>query len=97
MPLKGAADGLGIILQVHVAFSFVYKQIIESSCRTDDFLFQLERIEYQAARVAENPNFDRMSPSKRNFMRERGIHLITAIIKFLDSALAYFSQGFLGT
>lgn len=69
---------------------------MQKSNRTDDFYDKLERIEFQAARLARNPNLDKMSDSNRNLMREKGVHLITAIVRFLNTALLYFSQGVTG-
>ena len=62
----------------------------------DDFYLQLQRIEYQAARVAENPNFDKILDHRRNVMKESGVHLLTAIVRFLNFALVSFSEGFTG-
>jgi len=57
----------------------------------------MRRIEYQSARVAENPNFDFNSTSTQDLMREKSIELLTAVIEFLDSALLYYNQAHFGT
>ena len=64
--------------------------------RAEDFYSQLRRIEYQAARIAENQNFDLNIESTRNLMREKSIELMTGIVKFFDSALLYFGHQFFG-
>jgi hypothetical protein len=84
--LKAAADGLGVIL------NFLH----EENVRPDDFYVQLERIEYQASRVAFNRNFDVIPEAARSVIQIKGTNLIAAIIKFLNSALLYFSKGFAG-
>ena len=66
----------------------------DESTRGEDFYIQLKRIEYQAARVSENPNFDLNSESTRNLMKEKSIDLMTAIVKYFNSALLYYSHDF---
>ena len=65
----------------------------------EDFNRQLERIEYQAARVAQNSqntNFDLDQARGRDLRREKSIYLMTAIVKFFNSALLYFNSKFFG-
>ena len=64
--------------------------------RGDDFYIQLQRIEYQSARIAENPNFDLNMNLTRNLMREKSIELLTAIVEFFNSALLYYKHNFFG-
>jgi hypothetical protein len=65
--------------------------------REDDFMRQLQSIEFQAARVAQNPNFDLASDlTQRNLMREKSIDLMTGIVKFFTAALIYFNHSFFG-
>jgi hypothetical protein len=54
----------------------------------------LRRIEYQAARVAQNPNFDLNLESTRNLMQEKSLDLMTGIVRFLNFALIYFNHNF---
>jgi hypothetical protein len=54
----------------------------------------LKVIEYQAARLAENPNFNIQSELAQNLLQEKAIDLLTGIIKFLNVALRHFSQTF---
>lgn len=83
-PLKGAADGLLIILQI----------IINTSDRKEQFYIQLKRIECQAERIAQNRNYDEMPEQDRERIQKRGVDLMTAIIQFFNSALCYFSYNF---
>ena len=78
--------------------SLIYQGINGRSDRAEDFTRQLERIEYEATRVALNPNFDLTGDStQRNLMREKSIDLMTGIIKFFTSALIYFNYNFFGS
>ena len=83
-PLKGTADGLLIILQI----------IINASDRKKTFYIQLRRIECQAERIAYNRNYDQMPEQDRQRIQKKGIDLMTAIIRFFNSALCYFSYNF---
>ena len=60
----------------------------------EDFLRQLRRIDFQAARVAQNPRLDLNSPTTRDLMREKSVDLMTAIVEFFNSALIVFNQNF---
>ena len=53
-------------------------------------------IEYQAARVAENPNFSLNPETTRDLMKEKSVDLMTGIIKFFNSALLCFCRNFFG-
>ena len=100
IPLKGVTDGVAIILQVYLyCFALVLNQkILETSQRmTEDFYLQLKRIEYQASRVAGNPGFKRIADAETNPLKQKGIHLMNAIVIFLNSALLYFSEGQIST
>jgi len=67
-----------------------------SKAVAQDFKTCLEGIEFQAARLAENPNFDMNLGSTRNLMKKKGINLLTAIVKFFNSTLLYLNQSFFG-
>jgi hypothetical protein len=67
----------------------------EEDARYKDFLIQLTRIERQAARVFENPNLDAANPPGR--LQERGVDLLTSVIKYFNSAFQYFLNGLFGT
>jgi len=56
----------------------------------------LRRIEYQSARIVENPNFDFDSTSTWDLMKEKSLELLTAIIEFFDSALIYYKHDYFG-
>jgi hypothetical protein len=64
--------------------------------RADDFYFHLRRIEYQCARIAENPNFDLGLEITRDLMKEKSIDLMTGIVEFFDSALLFYNSKFFG-
>jgi len=64
--------------------------------REEEFYIQLRRIEFQSARIVENPNFDFNADSTRNLMKEKSIELLTAIVEFFDSALLYYNHNFFG-
>jgi hypothetical protein len=83
--LKGTAAGLGIILQI----------IDGEAARGKDFLATLRRLEFQAALIADNPNYDLNSASTRDLVEEKSRDLMTAIVKFFNDALIYFSKSFM--
>lgn len=62
--------------------------------RRSRFLKTLEEIEFQAGRLALNRNINKLSLS--TLMQERAVLLMVGIIKFLNSALLYFSRTFFG-
>jgi len=96
-PLKGVADGLGIILQVTRWRQCSDWQILEEeSDRASDFYEQLRRIEFQSARIANNPNFDLNLEATRDLMKEKSIDLMTGIVQFFNSALLYYNHHFFG-
>lgn len=98
LPLKGVADGLGVILQVRNLCSNNangFQILDDETIRSDDFYRLLKCIEYQAHRVA-NPNYDTIPESTRQIIQEKGTDLITAIVRFFNSALLYFSRSFAG-
>ena len=59
-----------------------------------DFHKHLRRIEYQAARLAENPRVNLNWISERDLMCEKSTDLMTGVVKFFNSALLCFSQDF---
>ena len=97
-PLKCAATGLGIILQVpHKNPGFDPKVLETETGRRDEFLFYLKRIEFQAAILADNPKYLTLDlESTQDLMNEKSTDLMTAIIKFFNAALNYFARGFFG-
>jgi hypothetical protein len=56
----------------------------------------LRRIEFQAALVADNPSYDLDLEMTQNLLKEKSMDLLSAVIKFFNSALVYLSKGFLG-
>ena len=63
--------------------------------RGDDFLFYLQRIEFQAALLADNPKYDlNDTSSSRNLIQEKATSLMASIIAFFNSALIYFATNF---
>jgi hypothetical protein len=75
-----------------------HKQIIDNEVgRGEDFLSYLRRVEFQAAILADNPNYDLDLESTQKLVNEKSTDLMTAIIKFFDSALIYFSHNFFGS
>jgi hypothetical protein len=64
--------------------------------RSEDFFFQLSRIEYQAALIADNPNYNLDLEVTQNILQEKSTDLLAAVIRFLNSALVYFSSNFFG-
>lgn len=85
LPLKGTADGLGIILQI----------LEEVSGHKGEFYRQLHRIEYQFARLAQNSSLY-LSVGNRDLMTEKSLDLMAAMIKYFNSALLYYNQSFFG-
>jgi hypothetical protein len=72
-------------------------QILEDEAsRAEDFRSQLRCIEFQAALIADNPNYDLGLESTQKLLEKASIHLLTAILKFFNSALLYLSSGFWG-
>jgi hypothetical protein len=69
---------------------------MESSHRSDNFAVHLERIQYQASRIADNQNFDELPEARKKTIRYQGLKLLIEIIKFLNSILTYFNDGFAG-
>jgi hypothetical protein len=65
--------------------------------RANEFYEQLPRIEYQSARLAENPNFELDLDITRDLMKEKSINLMTGIVEFFDAALLYFNDNFFRT
>jgi hypothetical protein len=57
---------------------------------------QLRYIEFQAALVADNPNYDLDLDVTQNLLTEKSTDLLSAIIKFFNSALLYLSGSFFG-
>jgi hypothetical protein len=74
----------------------MFEILNEEHARPGDFFAQLERIQFQADRIAANPNFDVIPDSSSNTVQLKGIDLMTSIINFFNSALLYFSKGFGG-
>jgi hypothetical protein len=75
----------------------VIGQVLDAaSNRGKEFCVQLKRIEFQAARVANNPNLEAVSPSSRSIMQKRSIGLMIAIVRFLSSSLLFFSRSLSG-
>lgn len=56
----------------------------------------MRSIEYQAARIAGNPNFDLDVESTQNLMKEKSIDLMTGMVKFFNCALLYYKRDFFG-
>jgi hypothetical protein len=54
----------------------------------------LRRIEYQAGRLAMNPYLGRTPKLARSLIIGKSVDLLGAIIKFLNSALLYFTQNY---
>jgi hypothetical protein len=75
------------------------KQLIgNESRRGDEFLLYLQRIEFQAALLADNPKYDlNDTGSSQNLIQEKATSLMTAIIAFFNSALIYFANNFFCT
>jgi hypothetical protein len=62
----------------------------------NDFTQELRRIEFQAALLADNPEYSVDLESAGALLREKSTDLLTAVVKFFNSALLYFSKGFFG-
>jgi hypothetical protein len=86
LPLKGAAGGLGIILQI----------LDGEAQRGEEFMKYLCLIEFEAALLSENPNYDLDTSSARNLVQETSIELMTAVINFFNSSLIYLRTDFFG-
>jgi len=56
----------------------------------------LGRIEFQAALLADNPEYGRDLESVGTLLSEKSTDLLIAVVKFLNSTLLYFSKGFFG-
>src|SRR5438045_2420509 len=93
----GSASSCRYVYSDHSPKSSNAPQIVEDEhSRATDFYDQLNRIQFQAARVSENQAFNIHPQTKRSFMREKATALITAIVKFFNSALLYFCHGTFG-
>lgn len=55
----------------------------------------MRRIEFQAALLADNPNYNLDLQVTQNLLKEKSTDLLSAVIKFFNSALIYFSEGVL--
>jgi hypothetical protein len=72
-------------------------QIIDDEAnRGEDFLYTLRRIEFLAALITENSTYDLNSEMTRNLVEEKSRDLTTAIVRFFNGALIYFSGTFPG-
>jgi len=56
----------------------------------------LGRLEFQAALIADNPNYDLNSVSTRDLVQEKSRDLMTAAVRFFNNALVCFSKSFAG-
>jgi len=68
----------------------------DESGRREDFLYHLRRVEFQAALLADNPSYDLDLETTQNLLKDKSTDLMTAVINFLNSALVYLGDGFLG-
>ena len=72
-------------------------QILDDEAgRTEDFFFQLRRIEFQAALIADNPSYDLDLKITQDLLKEKSTDLLSAVIKFFNSALLYLSADYFG-
>lgn len=62
--------------------------------RKEEFFSKLKGVEYLAARLSDNPNL--CSGTGKNLMHWKSIELMTAMVKFFNSALLYFSRDWFG-
>ena len=67
---------------------------MEEADRADDFFDTLRRIEFQAALLADNPNYDLDSEKSLNIIEEKSTDLMSAIIIYFNSSLIYFRKNF---
>jgi len=64
--------------------------------RHSDFVKRLKQIEFQACRISDNRNFTEMAKGNRTHIHEKGIDLMTGILKFFNCSLNYFSRSNVG-
>src|SRR5437762_2305517 len=72
------------------------KLLDDESGRADEFHTYLRRIEFQAARIVENPSLCFRLDTTQGLMQEKSIDLLTAIVTYFNSVLLYFSHDFFG-
>ena len=76
-------------------FSRTHEQILDDEAgRGDDFLLYLRRVQFEASLLADNPDYDLVLDTTH--LKEKSTDLISAIIRFFNSALVYFSKDFFG-
>jgi hypothetical protein len=79
------------------SFRAYVKLLEEESSRGEDFLHYLRRIEFEAAIIADNPNFDLGLETTQKFLEDKSTDLMSAIINFFNAALDYFCHDFART
>lgn len=81
-PVKGAANSLSLLLQI----------ADQEQSRGEDFLKQLDRIQYQALRVAEVQKHNDLEVSE--LLLEKSTNLMTAVILFLKDSIMFFRHDY---
>ncbi|KIN03507.1 hypothetical protein OIDMADRAFT_26197 [Oidiodendron maius Zn] len=82
MPFKGAANGISLLLQI----------AMDERSRGEDFMKQLDRINFQSNRIAEIQRFP--SIILNDILLEKSMDLMTAILNFLRLSLMYFKHDY---
>ena len=72
------------------------KLLDDESDRADEFHTDLRRIEFQAARIVENPSLGLRLDTTQGLLQEKSIGLLTAIVTYFNSALLCLSHDFIG-
>jgi len=90
--------GLVLFCRYSISSFRAYAKLLEEeSSRGEDFLQYLRRIEFEAAIIADNPNFDLGLETTQQFLEDKSTELMSAIINFFNAALNYFCHNFART
>ncbi|KAF8244389.1 hypothetical protein K440DRAFT_663489 [Wilcoxina mikolae CBS 423.85] len=81
-PVKGAVNSLALLFTL----------ADQESARGEDFLKQLERIQYQSLRVAEVHKCAEVEVGE--LLREKSTNLMTSVIRFFDSSIIFFKHDY---
>ena len=65
----------------------------ENLDRRKDFYRKLKRIEYQAERVATNPNISTNTEAARHHLQMKSSQLMNSIIQFFNAYLLHFNKN----
>ncbi|KAF8539144.1 hypothetical protein BDD12DRAFT_883109 [Trichophaea hybrida] len=81
-PVKGTINSLALLLTL----------ADQEAARGEDFLKQLERIQYQSLRVAEVQKCAEVEIGE--LLREKSTNLMTSVIRFFNSSIIFFKHDY---